>query len=172
MFHDYRDAAFESKDSVPVQLFLRRDTGCRSPASRPEPAVEPDRTVLPAASAIPGPDAVRALLILAAESAFDLQDGAKDSKFVSNVKECGKDLEKTLASLSLVGKGADYSLMFRRARQAVAMFNETVHREILEEIDEDTEMDELDATLQVVKAAAIEAGKALKLIEIQANQFQ
>lgn len=168
LFQDYRNAALESNDPVVVQLFPRKDTAGYAQASRPAPAIEPDRTVMPPKPEVPGSDAVRSLLILAAESAFDLQNGAKESEFVSQLSVRCKDLEQKLESLSLAGQGADFSLMFRRARQAVATFNATVRSKVLEEIDEDTEIDELHGALQVVKDAAVEAGKALKLIELRA----
>ena len=53
------------------------------------------------------------------------------------------------------------------ARQAVAVMNETVRREVLEKIDENTAMDELKATLQVVKKTAVEAGRALKILDFK-----
>lgn len=167
MISDYRDIAFKLSDAAPYLSGGREGTASCSPASRLEPVVKASRTVLPATPAIPGPDAVRALLILAAESAFELRDGARDSMFLAQLREQSESLAHTLASLPEVHQGVDCSLMLRRARQAVAVLNETIRREILDKIDENTEMDVLVATLQVVKDVAAEAGKALGLMEVR-----
>lgn len=139
------------------------DAASCSPARRPGTTVESNKAVVRAAPVLPRPDAVRALLVLAAESAFALQLGVKDSSFVAQLKERSENLEQMLGTLPEVNHGVDYSLMLRRARQTVVVMNETVRREVLEKIDENTAMDELKATLQVVKATAVEAGKALKI---------
>lgn len=166
MFNDYRDADFKLNDAAPYLLDRCKDTASCSPASRLKPAVEPDRAVMPATPAIPGPDAVRALLILAAEIAYELRDGAQDSMFLAQLREQSESLAHTLAALPEVYKGVDCSLMFRRARQSVDVLNETIRREVLGKIDENTAMNEMEATLQVVKDIAAEAGKALALLKV------
>jgi hypothetical protein len=60
--------------------------------------------------------------------------------------------------------------MLRRARQTLAELDETIRREVLDQIDESTSMDELEANLQVVKGAAIEAGKALVLLTFRNSE--
>jgi len=143
------------------------DAASCSPARRPETTVESDNAVVRAAPVLPRPDAVRALLVLAAESAFALQLGTRDSSFVAQLKERSEILEQMLGTLPEVNHGVDYSLMLRRARQTVADMNETVRREVLDKIDENTAMDELKATLQVVKKTAVEAGRALKILDFK-----
>ena len=86
---------------------------------------------------------------------------------MAQLKERSEILEQMLGTLPEVNHGVDYSLMLRRARQTVADMNETVRREVLDKIDENTAMDELKATLQVVKKTAVEAGKALKILDFR-----
>ena len=164
MFRDNHDVAVKLNNAEAD--LSNRYVASRSPAKRGETTVDSGNPVVRAAPGIPGADAVRALLVLAAESAFELRDGVKDSVFLTELTERSENLERSLATPPKVDQGADYSLMFRRAQRAVAVMNETVRREVLEKIDENTGMDELEATLRIVRDASVEAGKALKLIEI------
>ena len=165
MFGDYRDAAFDLNDAAADLSDRCEDAASCSPATRLETTVESDRAVVRAAPVLPRPDAVRALLVLAAESAFALQLGTKDSLSVAQLKEGVENLEQMLGTLPEINQGVDYGLVIRRARQTVAVMNETVRREVLEKINENTAMDELKATLQVVKDTAVEAGRALKILD-------
>ena len=165
MFNNNRDVGFELNDAVPDLSAQRADTGSFSRPSRPEPAVEPDRTVMPATPAIPGSDAVRTILILAAESAFELRNGEQDSVFLAKLREQSSHLAQTLSALPEVYNGVDCSLLFRRARQSVETLNETIHREVLGKINKNTAMAEMEATLRFIKDIAIDAGKALALLD-------
>lgn len=164
MFSNNRDAGFKLNDDAPDLSAQRIDTASFAPAGKPEPVVEPDRTVVPATLAIPGPDAVRALLILAAESAFELRNGAQDSMFLVRLKEQSNHLTHTLAALPEVYKGVDCSLLFHRARQSVEILNETIRREILGKINDTTAVAEIETSLRAVKDIAVDAGKALALL--------
>lgn len=56
--------------------------------------------------------------------------------------------------------------MLRRARRAFEIMEETIRREILDKIDENTDPDEVDVALQAVKDAAVQAGRELILIGV------
>lgn len=172
MFNEYHDTVFKLNAAAPVFSDRREDTASCSPTIRLGPAVEPDRTVMPVTPVVPGPEAIRALLILTAESAFELQDGAPNSLCLAQLKEQSENLAQTLAALPQVFQGVDYSYMIRRARQAVDVLNETIRREILDNINESTEMGELKATLRVVRDIAAEAGRALAFSKVRDSKLR
>jgi len=124
-----------------------------------------DRPVAPTDWAIPGSDAARAILVLAAETAFELQDGTRGGAFAVQLAEALNDLEYSLKMAPNVSKGIDRGLMLRRAWRAVEIMKDKIRREVLGKIDENSGIDEVEAALHVVKNAAVEAGKELKLLE-------
>lgn len=172
MISYYRNTALELNAAAPVFSDCREDTAGCSPAIRLEPAVKPDRTVMPATPVMPGPEAVRALLILTAESAFDLQEGKPNSLFPAQLGEQSENLAQALATLPEAFQGPDCGLMHRRARRAVDVLNETIRREVLNNIDENTKMGELKARLLAVKVIAAEAGRALALLKVRDARLQ
>lgn len=167
MLNVYRETAFKSNTATPVISDGRAGIAGGSAAIGVMPAADPDGTVAPATPAIPGPAAVRAILILAAESAFELQEGTENSQFLTQLTERSENLAQTLAALPDVSHGADCTLMLRRARQAVDVLNEAIRRDVLDNIDENTGARELKATLQSLRDIAVEAGRALAHLTIR-----
>lgn len=167
MVGNYRDATFKLIEVATEFSGRGGDAGNSNSAREPRVAVEQGLAVQSGAPAVPGTDSVRALLVLAAESAFELRDGSKDNMFLAQLREQSESLAQTLAALPAVNQGVDCSLLVRRARESAAILDETIHREVLDQIDENTSMAELEATLQIVKATAIEAGKALALLAVR-----
>lgn len=167
MVGNYRDAVFKLNEVAAEPSDQVGNTGNFDSARGLVAAAEPDLAVQSRATAVPGTDTVRTLLVLAAESAFELRDGAKDNMFLAQLREQSESLAQTLAALPAVHQGVDCSLMVRRAQRSVAILDETIHREVLDQIDESTSMAELEATLQVIKATAVEAGKALALLAVK-----
>jgi hypothetical protein len=113
--------------------------------------------------------AVRSMLILAAEGAFKLSDGEKENSFLTRLKEEQAGLAQALAAFPKVHQGIDCSLILRRAQQAVADLDETISREIIEQVDETMSTNLLIQKLQIVKDKAVEAGKSLTLLAAHAG---
>ena len=142
-----------------------------------KPSAGNDRPVAPAAPAIPRSAApaiprsaaARAILVLAAKTAFELRDGTRNGAFAAQLEAQCESLAQTLEKAPAISKGADSSLMLRRARRALKSTEETIRREVLDKIDENTDMDEIKAALHAVKDAAVQTGKELKLLEIMAS---
>ncbi|MBE9556729.1 MAG: hypothetical protein IMF08_07725 [Proteobacteria bacterium] len=111
-------------------------------------------------------DAARAILVLAAHTAFELQDGEMNGSSAARMEEQHEILTQSLKEAPKVSNGADCGLALRRARRAAETMKETIRREILVKVDENTTTDEVEAALQVVKDAAVDAGKELKLLEM------
>lgn len=175
MVGNYRDATFKLIEVATECSGRGGDAGNPDSAREPAVAVEQDLVVQFEAPVVPGTNSVRTLLVLAAESAFELRDGAGDAggnAFLAQLREQSESLAQTLAALPAVNQGVDCSLMIRRAQQSVARLDETIHCEILDQIDENTSMAELEATLQVVKATAVEAGKALALLAVRGSEVR
>lgn len=124
------------------------------------------RFIATATPAIPGSDAVRAILVLAAQTAFELQDGTRDCSFAAQLEEHIEILEQTLKNAPETYNGADCSLVLRRARRAVETMRVTIRGEVLNRVNENTDMDEVKAALHTVKDSAVNAVKELKLLEI------
>lgn len=135
---------------------------------RPDRLIAPAEPATPrsAAPAIPGMDAARAIFGLAAHTAFELQDGEMDGPSAARMEEQHEILTRALKEAPKVSNGADCGLALRRARWAAETMKETIRREILVKVDENTTTDEVEAALQVVKDAAVQAGKELKLLEM------
>lgn len=170
MTSNFRGGAFNLDRARTNFSSNSNDIGNCATAGGLEHALVQDRIVQPATPTFPGMDAARALLVLAAECAFELRDGAKDNMFLAQLREQSENLARTLAAVPEVHQGVDCSLMLRRARQALAELDETIRREVLDQIDESTSMDELEANLQVVKDAAIEVGRALVLLTFRNSE--
>ncbi len=125
-----------------------------------------ERPVVTTAPAIPGSDAVRAILVLTAETAFELEDGIRNGPFAVQLETQCENLSQSLKEAPAIHKGADRGLMLRRARRAFEIMEETIRREILDKVDKNTDPDEVDVALHAVKDAAERAGKELILIGV------
>lgn len=104
--------------------------------------------------------------MLAAKTAFELRDGVRNGSFAAQLEAQCESLARSLEEAPAIDKGADRGLMLRRARRALESTKETIRREVLDKVDENTDMDEVEAALHAVKDAAVQAGKELKLLEI------
>lgn len=113
-----------------------------------------------------GAGSIRSLLILAAESAFDMRVGNRDSVFAARFEELALGLEHTLSTIPSDGGEIDFRLPVRRARKAVSALRETMRREILEGIEEGADMATLERALRTVKKSAVEAAVALTMTKI------
>jgi len=161
-------AALPSGNSAGIAR-LRDSLPSCSPAHLPPSPARKPQAGPSAIPAVPGPDAVRALLVLAAESGFELQDGVRDGASMTRLAEQGEILSQQLAALPEVHQGVDRSLMLRRARRSVVSLIQTIESEILDRTDQNTALDTLKDRLQAVKAQAVEAGRALVLLSAGAR---
>ena len=159
---NYSDAAIKLIDGSTD--FSSRDADIdKFDAAPAEQVANPE----PTEQTVPGPDLVRALLVLTAETAFELRDGVKDSMFLAQLREQTKFLEHCLAVLPDIYQGVDCGLMLRRARQSVVRLDDTIRCEILDQVHENMSMDLVEEKLQLVKAEAVEAGRALVLLSVR-----
>lgn len=115
--------------------------------------------------------AVRRMLSLATEVAFDLLDGQHYSENLDRLEALSREITRKLAAIPANDGNTDFTLLNRRGRDSFEKFNESIRSEIIESIHPGTGNEALDIALERVKNSAIAAGASLGMIELKSSNI-
>lgn len=120
---------------------------------------------------LPGKSDVRAVLRLAAESAFDLQDGLIGSDNVTRLRSQLGELGYRVGAAQATGANADNRLLLRRADQTVTALTSMIEMEVLGSVGKETPFEEIETVLQQVKQKAVDAAAALEFLAMAQSRI-
>ncbi len=115
--------------------------------------------------------AVREMLALAIEGAFDLRTGRQNSPHLRRFNELLDEQKEILKSLESGVFTTDPGLLTRRAQEALHGFAAAVRHEIVEDVRPGMNPTVFDAALQRMTDRAVMAGAAFASIDLALEQL-
>jgi len=115
--------------------------------------------------------AVREMLALAIEGAFDLRIGRKQSRHLQRFEEMLNEQKEVLKSLEEGVFTTDPSLLMRRAQEALHAFASAVRHEIVNDVRPGMNPTVFDAALQRMTDRAVMAGAAFASLDLALEQI-
>lgn len=155
-----KEALYDTEFNVTPNPFERAGDGAAG-----------DRGPIPAGSRGTMLAAVREMLALAIEGAFDLRIGRRQSRHLQRFDEMLSEQQDTLRRLENGVFTTDPSLLMRRAHEGLHAFAAAVHHDIVEDVRPGMNPTVFDAALQRTTDRAVIAGAAFASLDLTLEQL-
>ena len=156
----------------PVFLGAADESGDWESAAMPSMVPSPDSATLAVVARCDAVhNAIRALLELAVEAAFEQRLAEAENKYLARFETGIEDCIAGFGRLEIVGADADFELLRRNAERALSSFGDLVRGAVADAIFPQTDDDTLHAIVLRFKDSAVNAATGIGRLRHAANRY-
>jgi len=160
------------QSEFPLFLGAADESGDRKSAAIPSTVPSPDSAALAVVAHCDAVhNAIRTLLELAVEAAFEQRLAKAENKFLARFESGIEDCAAGLGRLEIVGGDADFGLLRRNAERALSSFGDLVRGAVADAIFPETDDDTLHAVVLRFKDSAVNAATGIGRLRHAANRY-
>lgn len=160
------------QSEFPMFLTAADESGDRESPAMPSAAAPPDSAALAVVAQCDAVhNAIRALLELAVEAAFEQRLARAENKYLAWFETGFENCVSSFGRLEDVGGDADFGLLRRNAERALSSFGDLVRSAVADAIFPETDDDALHAVVLRFKDSAVNAATGIGRLRHAADRY-